>query len=331
MADASLEATLTTLAADGATGALRAGRAGTVFLDRGRVCYVECAGTPGVEELLAASGRISAGGVKSTRQGATGDGGDTLVRRGVLTRGELQFCVLGATLDASFFLFGGSGAPKLRFRDGDRHWLGPHWFFDVSGLFRECRRRSARLDRAWASAELDNHPITPRRHVRARHVVLSALQWEIVLASDGVTPPAELARRIGRSAYSTLLAVRELAAAELLEPPEPAKPSEAPKPNEPPKPNEAGKPNEPPKSNEVPKPNDPPKPADPAQPAVPAAPREPAEPPGSGDSGPAVLPRRTNRPGNGGLVMSAGVPATSGDPTDVNLLIRLRDALEALQ
>src|SRR5262245_43102367 len=111
----SIETTLISLAGDGATGALRAGRAGTIYLHQGRVCHVECQATPSVEELLTASGRISANGVRTTRQAAVGDGGDMLVRRGVLTRGELQLCVLGATLDASFFLFGVAG-PKLRFR-----------------------------------------------------------------------------------------------------------------------------------------------------------------------------------------------------------------------
>ncbi|GAA0392252.1 hypothetical protein Acor_17530 [Acrocarpospora corrugata] len=283
MAEPSIETTLTGLADDGATGALRAGRAGTIYLHEGRVSHVECAGTPSVEELLTASGRISANGVRTTRQAAVGDGGDVLVRRGVLTRGELQLCVLGATLDASFFLFGVAG-PKLRFKDGDRHWLGTHWYFDVPALFQECRRRRARLDRAWPSAELDTRPVRPVRRIGSRHVALSGPQWEILLAADGESAPAELAKKIGLSAYATLVAVRELAAADLLIKPEPP-PSEA----------------------------------------------EPEPEPEQ------VLPRRTDRsglrPGLGpdGRKANTIMPETSGDPTDVNLLIRLRDALEALQ
>ncbi len=272
---------LSDLAESRATGALKAGRSGTVYLSKGRICYVECARTPSVEELLTASGRLTLTGVRTARQtaAATADGGDMLVRRGVLSRGELQLCVLGATLDASFFLFGAT-VPKPKFREGDRHWLGIHWFFDVPGLFRECHRRRARLDRAWPSAELDSRPVVPVRRIRSHHVVLTALQWEILLNADAETTPAELAKRIGRPAYTTLLAVREMAAAGLLEcpgpPPPPEKPPDLPK-------RVAG-----------------------------SAPRAM---PGDG----------------GGRRAQSSYPEISGDPTDVNLLIRLRNALEAFQ
>ncbi|WP_051760801.1 hypothetical protein [Herbidospora cretacea] len=271
---------LSELAESRATGALKAGRSGTVYLSGGRVCYVECARTPSVEELLTASGRLTLSGMRTARQSAaaTADGGDMLVRRGVLSRGELQLCVLGATLDASFFLFG-ANVPKPKFREGDRHWLGIHWFFDVPGLFRECHRRRARLDRAWPSAELDSRPVAPVRRIRSQHVVLTALQWEILLNADAETTPAELAKRIGRPAYTTLLAVREMAAAGLLECPEPPPPEKPP---------------------DLPK-----------------------RVAGS-------APRATAGAGNGGRAQSS-YPEISGDPTDVSLLIRLRNALEAFQ
>ncbi len=126
---------LSELAESKATGALKAGRSGTVFLSKGRVCYVECARTPSVEELLTASGRITSHGVKTARQttAATADGGEMLVRRGVLSRGELQLCVLGATLDASFFLFG-ANVPKPRFREG----TGTGWGSTGSSTCRAC-------------------------------------------------------------------------------------------------------------------------------------------------------------------------------------------------
>ncbi len=271
---------LSELAESKATGALKAGRSGTVYLSRGRVCYVECARTPTVEELLTASGRITSHGVKTARQttAATADGGEMLVRRGVLSRGELQLCVLGATLDASFFLFG-ANVPKPRFREGDRHWLGIHWFFDVPGLFRECHRRRARLDRAWPSAELDSHPVVPVRRIRSRHVMLTALQWEILLNADADTTPVELARKIGRPAYPTLLAVREMAAAGLLECAE-----------------------------------------------SPAREKPPDLPKRVAGSAPRVATG-----GGGGRPAQSSFPQISGDPTDVNLLIRLRNALEAFQ
>ncbi|MEV4458327.1 helix-turn-helix domain-containing protein [Microbispora sp. NPDC049633] len=270
MAAPTLDAVLTGLAQDEATGSLRVGKEGTVYYDHGRVSYVECAATPGVEGLLGASGRISANGVRHARQeaGPGGDGGALLVDRGVLSRGELEFCVLSATLDAAFFLVASSKTVRTRFREGEAHWLGVHWFFDVPGLLRECARRRARLERAWPSAELDARPVTPLRRIPGSHALLTRLQWELLLAADSSATPVELARRLGRPAYSTLLAVRELAAAGLVVTAETAAlPKRTPKP---------------------------------------PAPRE--------------EPQRTG----------SGLPQVNADATDVNLLLRLRDALEAL-
>jgi hypothetical protein len=53
-------------------------------------------------------------------------------------------------------------------------------------------------------------------------VLLSGLQWEIVLHADGRRTPQELAGLLGRSAYAVTLDVRRLAAAGLIIAPEPA-------------------------------------------------------------------------------------------------------------
>ncbi|MBP2703123.1 MarR family transcriptional regulator [Microbispora sp. RL4-1S] len=316
MAAPTIDALLTDLAEGGATGALRVGKEGTLFLDRGRVSYAECAVTPGVEDLLAASGRIAAGGIRGARQTAgPGGGGDLLVRRGVLSRGELQFCVLGATLDAAFFLLRPSSA-RPRFKDGEAHWLGSHWFFTVSGLFRECARRRARLERAWPSPALDALPVVPVRRPPGARVVLTSLQWELLVAADAQATPADLARRLGRPMYGVLLAVRELAAAGLLASPDEPADGESPDP-----------------------------------PAGSAAPATPAGASGaSGASETVALARRTpgatkaqrdragqanqaDRPA-GSTRQGAGpgaLPSVTGDASDVELLIRLRDALEALR
>ncbi|GII78402.1 hypothetical protein Sru01_33840 [Sphaerisporangium rufum] len=222
-ASQSLEAVLSGLAADRATGALRVGRAGTVYLTRGRVSHVESPGTPGVEEMLVASGRLRPATVRGVRQsaGELADGGERLVRQGLLTRGELQFCVLGATLDAAFFVLAAAGA-RTRFRPDDRHWIGDQWYFDVAGLFRECRRRRDRLDQVCPSPELDTRPVAPVPRVPAQRVVLTAVQWELLRHADGAATPADLARRLGRPVYAVLLAVRQLGAAGLLSEPEAA-------------------------------------------------------------------------------------------------------------
>ncbi|MGW0067037.1 hypothetical protein ACWDUI_06170 [Streptosporangium sandarakinum] len=318
-----MESVLIDLAEDRVTGALRLDEAGTVYLTDGRVTYAESPAVPRLEDLLTADDRIPAQAVRQARQAATEDrpGGERLVGQGVLTRGELEFCVLSAVLDAAYFL-SGSAAHHRGFRPGDRHWLGPQWYFDVAGLSRECERRRAQLDRAWPSGELDTLPVVPLARIPAQRVVLTSLQWEVLVAADSVATPAELARRLGRPAYSVLLAVRRLAAAGLLRVPE-----------------AGGRPGAAPigTGTPAPAPQTPQSPQSPQTSPVPQTPQSSQTP-----SAPPALPRRpktTGEPRAGGEPREGAVgsaasarwlPSATGDPADVNLLIRLRNALEAL-
>jgi hypothetical protein len=115
----SVENILRGLADDRATGSLRLGKAGTFYLTEGRVTYAESTAAPRVEDLLTASHRVSAHAVRQVRQAAAEDrwGGEQLVGKGVLTRGELEFCVLNAVLDATYFLCDATGH-RPRFRQG---------------------------------------------------------------------------------------------------------------------------------------------------------------------------------------------------------------------
>ncbi|GAA3156348.1 hypothetical protein GCM10010466_54040 [Planomonospora alba] len=334
------ESVLCGLADERATGALRLGKAGAFYLTGGRVTYAESSCCPRVEDLLVAGGRISVQAVRQARQASSEErwGGDLLVDRGVLTRGELEFCVLSAVLDAAFFLLE-SPASRSRFRPDDRHWLGPQWYFDVAGLLREHGRRRAQLDQAWPSAELDTLPVVPLARIPAQQVMLTSLQWEVLVGADCAATPVDLARKLGRPAYSVLLAVRQLGAAGLLRRPEPAPgaPSGTSPPVPPPKaPPEAVPPTAPPEA-----PSEAPSGTGPG-----AAPAEhpsgaPADgPPGAApEAPPGTLPRRAGGTGRARDLPEDGpapprpavwIPAATGDPTDVNLLIRLRNALEAL-
>ncbi|MEU4327921.1 DUF4388 domain-containing protein [Nonomuraea dietziae] len=263
-----LDMLLAGLARERSTGALRVGRSGTIFLDAGRVAYMECADTPGAEDVLAASGRVSEQTLGAARREGAGS---RLVEDGALTRGELQHCVLGAVLDAAFFLLQVTGS-RPKFRPGERHWLGGQWFFEVEAIVRECARRAAQLTAIWPSAELDTAPVSPVRRLPGHRVVLSDLQWEILIHADREATPLELARRLGRPGYSTLLAVRRLAAAGLLH-----------------RPAATALPLRGGRRDREPRP-----PHDPDAPALPLG------------------------------------PAVNGDPTDLNLLIRLKKALEEL-
>ncbi|MBT2228238.1 hypothetical protein [Nonomuraea sp. NEAU-A123] len=220
---APLDTLLAGLARERSTGALRVGRAGTIFLSEGRVTYMECAHTPGVERVLAARGRLPEAALRRLQA----DGGcRRLLEEGPVTLGELQYCVLGAVLDAAFFLLP-VGGNRPKFRPGEQHWLGGQWYFDVAGLMRECARRRAYLAQIWPSALLDTAPVRPLPRLPGNGVMLDSVQWEVVTGADAEATPLDLAKRLGRSGYSVLLAVRRMAAAGLLAPPAETAPTHA--------------------------------------------------------------------------------------------------------
>ncbi|HLU72371.1 MAG TPA: hypothetical protein VKZ82_09325 [Nonomuraea sp.] len=263
----SLDTLLSGLAKERATGALRIGRTGTVYLDDGRITYMTCTRVPGAERLLAAAGRVPESALRRMQS----DGGtDRLLEEGRVTLGELQYCVLGAVLDAAFFLLPATGT-RPKFRPGEGHWLGGRWYFDVPGLVRECARRRARLAETWPRADADTAPVRLAPRLAGQSVTLTDVQWEVAVRADGEATPLELAKRMGRSGYAVLLAVRRLAAAGLIVTEEAA-----------------------PLPQRV-------KRLDLSRPRT-------AAPAGGGPLGPAV----------------------NGDPTDIELLLRLRKALEEL-
>ncbi|MBB5779146.1 ADAM 12 protein [Nonomuraea jabiensis] len=291
-----LDALLAGLARERSTGALRLGRNGTIFLHDGRVTYMECAQTPGVERLLTARGRMT----EAALRGLQADGGCArLLEEGVLTPGELQFAVLGAVLDAAFFLLPISGT-RPKFRPGELHWLGGQWFFDVAGLVRECARRRAHLADIWPSAEVDTLPVRPVPWLPGHGVTLTRVQWEVIVRADHKATPLELAKQLGRSGYAVLLAVRRLAATGLLAPGDPDRTA-------------------------VPAPGR-------SRHAEDAESDEAAD---GGEAPGAGLPKRARHPYErpphdpGAVAQPLGPPVT-GDPTDLALLMRLKKALEEL-
>ncbi|NUR88183.1 MAG: transcriptional regulator [Nonomuraea sp.] len=210
---ARLDTLLAGFARERSTGALRVGRAGTIYLDEGRVTFMECAQTPSAERLMILRGRIS----ESALRRFQADGGcDRLLVESRITLGELQYLVLGAVLDAAFFLLPATGT-RPKFQPGQRHWLGGRWFFEVAGLVRETARRRARLAHVWPCADADAAPVRPAARLSGTRVTLSDTQWEVLVGADRESTPLELARQLGRSGYSVLLAVRELACAGLIE------------------------------------------------------------------------------------------------------------------
>lgn len=97
------------------------------------------------------------------------------------------------------------------------HWFGTVRPVSAEAVERETVRRRELLDAVWPYAAVDTAPVVPRPAAPGQTV--GARQRALLAAADGRRTPAELARLLGRPAFHTLLDVRRLAAAGLVETP----------------------------------------------------------------------------------------------------------------
>ncbi|MGD9483862.1 transcriptional regulator [Streptomyces sp. TRM70308] len=212
------------LAARRATGVL-ACPAGALYLLDGQVAHVESPATPGLGTLLVRAGRLDPHVWRDTLDaaGPTRAVARRLLDTGRLTRGELELCHLATLLDAAYFVHAAARGP-CRFHAGARHWLGPVRSVPVPALHRELRRRGRLLHRIWPHAQVDTAPLRPVRAASAPHPVRPR-ERDVLRLADGAHTPADIAAALARQAYRTLVDVRRLAAAGLVEtPPGPATP-----------------------------------------------------------------------------------------------------------
>ncbi|RFU83121.1 transcriptional regulator [Streptomyces triticagri] len=212
---------LARLADEGATGVLVRDH-GVLYLADGQVVHAESPAAPGIDVLLTAGGRIARTGWDEAvqRAGARREVGRFLVESGQLADGELEICHLGALHDAAYFTLAPTGGPT-RFRYGVAHWLGRVRPVAAAEVAREARRRRALLDAVWPYPEIDSAPVLPA--VLPGSPVAAPRQRALLALADGARTPAVIARLLGRPAFHTLLDVRRMAAAGLVETPsEPA-------------------------------------------------------------------------------------------------------------
>ncbi|WP_406861309.1 transcriptional regulator [Streptomyces sp. HUAS MG47] len=208
---------LVRLAAEKATGALLRDH-GTLYLVDGRVVHAESPAAPGLDVLLTAGGRLPREGWDEAvdRAGARHEVGRFLVDSGRLGGGELEICHLGAVFDAAFFALAPASGPT-RFRYGVAHWFGQVRPVSAAAVERETERRRELLDDVWPYPAVDTAPVRPRTGASVRTV--GPRRRALLAAADGVRTPADLARLLGRPAFHTLLDVRRLAAAGLVDTP----------------------------------------------------------------------------------------------------------------
>ncbi|MER6217257.1 transcriptional regulator [Streptomyces sp. NPDC001272] len=208
---------LTRLAAERATGALLRDR-GTLFLEDGRIVHAESPSTPGLGVLLTTGGGLAPERWNEAvnEAGATRRVARFLVDSGGLADGELEICHMAAIFDAAFFALSPGSGPS-RFRRGATHWIGPVRSVPAATVERETRRRRELLDAVWPYPQLDTAPVVPREAAPGQ--IVTARQRALLGQADGVRTPADLAWVLGRPAFHTLLDVRRLAAAGLVETP----------------------------------------------------------------------------------------------------------------
>ncbi|MDK1475487.1 transcriptional regulator [Streptomyces sp. 549] len=222
--------TLDRLAAGRATGALLCD-AGTLYLVEGEVVHAESPAAPGLDVLLIRTGRLPEEGWQEAVNsgGARCQVAHTLLDSGRLARGELELCHLAALYDAAYFVLAPDAGP-VRFRSGVAHWLGPVRPVHAGHLEQENRRRRQLLHDIWPFEDVDTAPVTRREvaggglhggHLAGepRAPTPTRRQRDVLDLADGTHTPAAIARSLGRPAFHTLIDVRRLAAAGLIETP----------------------------------------------------------------------------------------------------------------
>lgn len=203
------------LAAERATGALMRDR-GTLYLANGKVVHAESPATPGIDVLLTRGGALRREGWWDAvaEAGAGRRVGRYLVDSGRVPGGALELCHLGALYDAAFFALAPTRTPA-RFRYGVAHWIGPVRPVPVAAVQRETLRRRELLDRIWPDAAGDTAPLT--RTGRPADAPVPPCRRRVLERVDGARTATDIAQELGRSAFHTLVDLRRLTAAGLVE------------------------------------------------------------------------------------------------------------------
>ncbi|GAB3860702.1 hypothetical protein ACFPIJ_27425 [Dactylosporangium cerinum] len=302
------------LAALGVTGALTVvgEPGGVIFLRDGLVNGVESPAAPSVDRILTACGKVE----ERVWENIPSRPARALVEGGHVSAAEIELCAISALYDAAYFVLSTDRA-ELRFAPDIEHWLGADCTVTSDQLCDHVVRQRRILDEVHPSDVTDTAPVRPVLRPGLDRVLVSGLQWEIVLHADGHRTPQELAGLLGCSAYAVTLDVRRLAAAGLVEPPLATEPEEPPVPPEPPA-------------------------AASGTAAVPAA--AAASPQTNGADRREILPRRvpgtftfedpptgTRRHLPAGVSTLAVLPGAIDKPPDDSLLKRIRTALQSLR
>ncbi|WP_107659537.1 hypothetical protein [Nocardia suismassiliense] len=188
---------------------------GAFHLAEGAVTAADCLRTSGLARL------VSEAGVATAEDWRAAEGGHP---DRVLAQPRLEILALLSVFDAAYFLLDSPATPE--FRPAPPHWLAAVCRIAPHVLVQECVRRGDSAGTPWPARLVDRAPVVPVRRSR-RRVVLTAGQAEVLAAADTRRSVTGIGEYLGRTTYGCLVAVRELTAAGLIEPPVPVLPAEA--------------------------------------------------------------------------------------------------------
>ncbi|WP_067534143.1 hypothetical protein [Nocardia crassostreae] len=193
------------------TGVLRAGD-GAFHLAHGAIAAAECRRTTGLDRLVVEAGVATPVDWQRAEAGEPDR---------VLARPRLETFALLAVFDAAYFLLGAPAAAAAgpEFEPAPAHWLAPACQVTPRALVHECARRGDPATGPWPAELADRAPVVPVRRARRRRVLLAGGQAEVLTAADARRSVAAIAHDLGRTTYGCLVAVRDLTAAGLIEPP----------------------------------------------------------------------------------------------------------------
>jgi hypothetical protein len=189
------------------TGILRVGD-GAFHFTEGTIASADCRRTTGLNRLVVETGVVTA---EAWWRAGAGDPGQ------LLERPRLEALVMLSVFDAAYFLLAAPAVPE--FRPAPPHWLAPICHIAPGALVQECTRRGDAESAPWPARLVDRAPVVPTRHVRRQRVVLTGGEAEVLASADTRRSIADIARDLGRTTYGCLVAVRDLTAAGLIEPP----------------------------------------------------------------------------------------------------------------
>ncbi|MFE9578849.1 hypothetical protein ACFYO1_20880 [Nocardia sp. NPDC006044] len=189
---------------------------GAFQLTDGAITSADCLRTSGLARLVLEAGVATA---EDWRRAEAGEA-DRL-----LARPRLETLALLSVFDAAYFLLAAESVPE--FRPAPPHWLAAICRIAPHALVQECVRRGDPEATPWPARLVDRAPVVPVRRGR-RRVVLTGGQAEVLAAADARRSVSGIGDHLGRTTYGCLVAVRELTAAGLIEPPTAVVPAEPP-------------------------------------------------------------------------------------------------------